>query len=66
MAQIALAWVLKNPVVASPIVGISNARSLNDACASVHVKLSEEECKEIEGAYVLRDISGHGYKPNYP
>ncbi len=59
MAQAALAWCLKHPAVYSPIVGISSARSLDDAIKSVHVKLSESDIKEIEDAYKPMAISGH-------
>lgn len=59
MAQIALAWCFRHPAVYSPIVGISNPRSLDDALKSIHVKLSDEDVKEIEGAYSARPISGH-------
>jgi hypothetical protein len=54
--------VLKNPVVASPIVGISNPRSLHDACSAQH---REEDCKIIENAYKVRDIEWISLKPNY-
>lgn len=50
--------VLKNPVVTAPIIGISNARSLDDALKAVHVKLSEEDVKEIEAAYSVRPNQG--------
>ncbi len=59
MAQVALAWCFRHPAVYSPIVGISNPRSLEDACQSIHVELSDEDVKEIEGAYSPRAISGH-------
>jgi 1-deoxyxylulose-5-phosphate synthase len=35
MAQMAIAWVLENPVVTSPIVGASRAEQLDDALAAV-------------------------------
>ncbi|KAJ9104769.1 hypothetical protein QFC19_003910 [Naganishia cerealis] len=50
--------VLKNPVVTAPIIGISNARSLDDALKAVHVKLSDEDVKEIEDAYSVRPNQG--------
>lgn len=50
--------VLKNPVVTAPIIGISNARSLDDALKAIHVKLSEEDIKEIEDAYSVRPNQG--------
>jgi len=35
MAQMAVAWVLENPVVTSPIVGASRPEQLDDALAAV-------------------------------
>ena len=52
MAQVALAWVLKNSSVASPIVGISNARALDDAIKSISLNLTEVEIKAIESPYL--------------
>lgn len=50
--------VLKNPLITAPIIGISNARSLNDALKAIHVKLSDEDVKEIENAYSVRPNQG--------
>ena len=59
MAQVAIAWTLANPVVAAPIVGISNARSLDDAVKALDLTLSEEDLKQINDAYKVRNILGH-------
>ena len=59
MAQVAIAWTLANPVVAAPIVGISNARSLDDAVKALDLTLSEEDLKQINDAYKVRNIVGH-------
>jgi 1-deoxyxylulose-5-phosphate synthase len=42
MAQVAPAWVLKNPVVVAPIVGATKPHHLPDAVAAVDVQLTEE------------------------
>lgn len=50
MAQLALAWVLANPTISSPIVGATRPDQLDDSLPAVDVKLSEEDlarCKEI-------------------
>jgi aryl-alcohol dehydrogenase-like predicted oxidoreductase len=50
MAQLALAWVLANPTITSPIVGATRPEQLDDSLPAVDVKLSEEElarCREI-------------------
>lgn len=59
MAQVANAWVFRHAAVDSSILGISNARSLHDGLASVHLQLTDEEAKEIESPYKPRAIVGH-------
>ena len=51
MAQVAIAWVLHNKQVASPIVGISNARALDDAIKRSNLMLTDNEIKSIESPY---------------
>src|ERR1700761_717512 len=46
-AQIALAWLLHQPVVSAPIVGASKMKHLDDAIAAVSVKLTDEEAKAL-------------------
>jgi aryl-alcohol dehydrogenase-like predicted oxidoreductase len=55
MAQIALAWVLRNPVVAAPIVGATKAHHLADAVAALDVELSNEDAAALESTYVRRE-----------
>ncbi|HEY3751115.1 MAG TPA: aldo/keto reductase [Pseudonocardiaceae bacterium] len=45
MAQVALAWVLRNPVVSSPIIGATKPHHLTDAVAAVEVELTDDEVK---------------------
>ncbi|GLY13692.1 aldo/keto reductase [Kineosporia rhizophila] len=54
MAQVALAWVLKNPSVAAPIVGPSKPEHLTDAAAAVELELSAEEIEILERPYTPR------------
>ncbi|GAB3243074.1 aldo/keto reductase [Kineosporia babensis] len=58
MAQVALAWVLKNPAVAAPIVGPSKLEHLSDAAAAVELELSAEEIEILERPYTPRLPSG--------
>ncbi|MCA0294693.1 MAG: aldo/keto reductase [Actinobacteria bacterium] len=51
MAQVALAWVLKNPVVSAPIVGATKPHHLSDAVAALDVHLSEDEVGRLEEHY---------------
>ena len=41
--QVALAWVLRNPVVAAPIVGPTKDHHLADAVASLDLELTDDE-----------------------
>jgi 1-deoxyxylulose-5-phosphate synthase len=51
MAQVALAWVLKNPVVAAPIVGATKSHHLADAAAAVDIHLTDDEIRTLEEPY---------------
>jgi aryl-alcohol dehydrogenase-like predicted oxidoreductase len=51
MAQVALAWVLKNPVVTAPIVGVTKPHHLPDAVAALDVQLTEAEIRALEEPY---------------
>ncbi|MDE3107714.1 MAG: aldo/keto reductase [Acidobacteriota bacterium] len=57
-AQIALAWVLKNPVVTSPIVGATKAHHLADAVAATDLELSDDEIAMLEKPYRPHWVSG--------
>jgi aryl-alcohol dehydrogenase-like predicted oxidoreductase len=58
-AQVALAWMLSKPAVTSPIIGASKPGHLEDAVASLSVKLSEEEITKLEELYQPHPVSGH-------
>jgi len=50
MAQLALAWLLHDPNVASPIVGASRPEQVRDNAAASGVELDDETVRAIEGA----------------
>ena len=50
-AQIALAWVLRQPGVTAPIIGASKMEQLEQAVAAVDLTLSDDECRELEELY---------------
>ena len=58
MAQVALAWVLKNPVVTAPIVGATKPHHLADAVAAVDVHLTDDEIAILEAPYTPREPTG--------
>lgn len=59
MAQVALAWVLNNPVVTAPIVGATKKHHLPDAVAALEVHLTDEEIGAMEEPYTLRMPVGY-------
>jgi aryl-alcohol dehydrogenase-like predicted oxidoreductase len=58
MAQVALAWVLHNPVVSAPIIGATKERHLADAVAALDINLTEEEIQALEEHYTMREPTG--------
>jgi aryl-alcohol dehydrogenase (NADP+) len=57
-AQIALAWLLRNPVVSAPIVGVTRSGHLDDAVAALDVPLSDDEVDALESGYRPHSIAG--------
>lgn len=57
MAQVALAWVLRNPVVSAPIVGATKPHHLPEAVAALEVHLSDDERHALEEPYTLHGPS---------
>lgn len=58
MAQIALAWLMAQPVVAAPIVGATHPHHLNDACAALDLHLTDDEIRSLNAPYTPRRPSG--------
>jgi aryl-alcohol dehydrogenase (NADP+) len=57
-AQVALAWVLHNPVVTAPIVGAGKPQHLLDAVAAVDLRLDDAEVARLEEPYVPHEVAG--------
>ncbi|HEY5596716.1 MAG TPA: aldo/keto reductase [Candidatus Bipolaricaulota bacterium] len=53
-AQIALAWVLHQPGITSPIVGATKMAHLEEAVKALKIKLSKAECAYLEEPYLPR------------
>jgi aryl-alcohol dehydrogenase-like predicted oxidoreductase len=51
MAQVALAWVLRQPGVTAPIVGASRLGHVEDALAASALALSDDEAQALEAPY---------------
>jgi 1-deoxyxylulose-5-phosphate synthase len=57
-AQVALAWVARNPVVTAPIVGANKPHHVDDAVAALELQLSDEEVKRLEEPYRPHEVAG--------
>ena len=58
-AQIALAWILRQPGVTAPIVGVTKMEQLEAAIAAVDIALDEDECGQLEEPYAPHPVLGH-------
>jgi aryl-alcohol dehydrogenase-like predicted oxidoreductase len=58
MAQVSLAWVLRNRVVDAPIVGATKTHHLVDAAAALDIELTDDEVELLEAAYTPRRPTG--------
>lgn len=59
MAQVALAWVLSNPVVAAPILGATAPSHLDDAAEAMDIALSDHERVMLTTPYTPRQPTGY-------
>jgi aryl-alcohol dehydrogenase-like predicted oxidoreductase len=57
-AQVALAWLLRNPVVDAPIIGATRIEHLDDAVAAVGLRLSDDEVGSLEAPYAPHAVAG--------
>ncbi|WP_432483966.1 aldo/keto reductase [Kineococcus esterisolvens] len=57
-AQVALAWVARNPVVVAPVVGATKPHHLDDAVAALELELTDEEVAELEAPYEPHEVAG--------
>jgi aryl-alcohol dehydrogenase-like predicted oxidoreductase len=57
-AQVALAWVSRNPVVTAPIVGARKTDHLTDAIESLDITLTDDEVARLEDPYTPHAIAG--------
>jgi len=51
MAQVALAWVFRNPSVTAPIIGPTKPPHLTDAVGALDVHLTDDEARTLEEPY---------------
>ena len=53
-AQVALAWLRRQPVVTAPLVGAGSVRQIDEAVASLDVALTDEDVRALEAPYTPR------------
>jgi len=58
-SEVALAWLLKKPGVAAPIVGATKIEHLESAVRALDVELSEEHIRAVEEPYEPHPVRGH-------
>jgi aryl-alcohol dehydrogenase-like predicted oxidoreductase len=59
-AQVALAWLLRHPVVSAPIIGARKPAHLDDAIASLDLELTGDEIAELEAGYLPHPVAQGG------
>jgi aryl-alcohol dehydrogenase-like predicted oxidoreductase len=59
MAQVALAWVLRQPSVAAPIVGPTKPQHLTEAIGALDLDLSDDEVTRLGQHYTPREPTGY-------
>ena len=57
--QIALAWLLQQPCVTSPIIGASTLQQLDEQAGALKLKLTDEELKSLGEPYQPHPVRGH-------
>jgi aryl-alcohol dehydrogenase-like predicted oxidoreductase len=50
-ANVALAWLLSNPVVTAPIIGPRTVEQLDDAVRATEIRLSDETMRDLDGIF---------------
>ena len=58
-AQVALAWILRQPGVTAPIVGTTQIEHLDTLVAALDITLDDDECRLLEEPYVPHPVLGH-------
>ena len=58
-AQVALAWLLHQPAVTAPVVGVRSIKHLEESVGALEIALSESDLSELEDPYQAHPILGH-------
>jgi aryl-alcohol dehydrogenase-like predicted oxidoreductase len=58
-AQVALAWLVRQPGVVAPLIGATKPHHIDDACAALDLTLDAEEMQTLADAYRPHPVIGH-------
>jgi aryl-alcohol dehydrogenase (NADP+) len=58
-AQVALAWLLRQPGITAPIVGATKLAHLEQAVGALDVDLTDDDVARLEEPYTPRPVLGH-------
>lgn len=58
-SQVALAWVLAQPGITSPIIGASKPHHLEEAVGALSIRLNDEDLRRLAEPYVPHKVLGH-------
>ncbi len=58
-AQVALAWLLDQPGVTSPVIGATEMYQLEECVEALEIDLTDEEIEALEAPYVPHPVLGH-------
>jgi 1-deoxyxylulose-5-phosphate synthase len=58
MASVALAWLLRNPVVVAPAIGVTKIQHLTDALTALDLDLADDEVERMESPYIPHRVAG--------
>lgn len=57
--QIGLSWILRQPGVTAPIIGVTKLPYFDDLVAALDLRLFDEECQRLEEPYRPHPVIGH-------
>jgi aryl-alcohol dehydrogenase-like predicted oxidoreductase len=60
-ADVALAWLLHNPVVTAPIIGPRTIEQLDESCRALEIKLEADTLKKLDDIFPGYKASPEGY-----
>ncbi|MBB5827714.1 aldo/keto reductase [Micromonospora carbonacea] len=58
-AQVALAWLRRQPAVTAPVIGVTSVKHLDETVASLDVTLSDDDLWRLAEPYVPHAVVGH-------